>query len=298
MARHILTIKSLGEKASWLLVQQAMGMPEAKTHTNFMADRVAVLLFADNSLPERLCVSAAVRQMGGSVVYEGGRTVWRKELAAFREQLMPIFSYFVDCLYTYGLAVSTWEPGRLALRFPVINAGSPDAHPAHALADIACMLRNSRDLRGVTCAWLGCLNGTLHSLIETTAWFPFALRVALPEHVDAAPLKAEAARLGTNITFVNTPDEAVKGADYLLVGCRGGITAEEYEDWSVSEELLAKAKPHAKVMLCAAPADAIMVGSNILRNNKRSLLAQQSEYRLRVHKRMLHWAFLDNEDDI
>ena len=25
MARHILTIKNLGEKASWLLVQQAMG---------------------------------------------------------------------------------------------------------------------------------------------------------------------------------------------------------------------------------------------------------------------------------
>ena len=120
MARHILTIKDLGEKASWLLVQQAIGMPEAKMCTNFMADRVAMLIFAENSLPERLCVSAAVRQMSGSVVYEGSRTVWRRELAAFRDQLMPIFSYYVDCLYTYGLAVGSWDPDRIDLKFPVI----------------------------------------------------------------------------------------------------------------------------------------------------------------------------------
>ncbi|MDD4701074.1 MAG: ornithine carbamoyltransferase [Desulfovibrio sp.] len=296
MARHILTISGLGEKACWLLVQQAMGMPEAKMCTNFMADRVAMLIFAENSLAERLCVSAAVRQMSGSVVYEGTGTVWRKEVAAFRDQLMPIFSYYVDCLYTYGLAVGSWDPTRLDLRFPVINAGSPDAHPAHALADIACMLRNSRNLQGLTCAWIGCLNGTLHSLITATAWFPFALRVALPEHVDRRPLEKEVARLGTNVVFVDTPEEAAQGVDYVFVGCRGGLTAEEYEDWSVSAELLAKAKPNVRVMLSASPADALMVGSNILRNNKTSILVQQSEYRLRVHKRMLHWVFLDNED--
>ena len=297
MARHILTIKNLGEKASWLLVQQAMGMPDAKTRTNFMNERVAMLMFADYSLPERLCVSAAVRQMGGAVVYEGNRSVWRRELAAFREQLMPIFSYYVDCLYTYGLSVGSWDPDRLALRFPIINAGSPDAHPAHALADIACMLRNSRDLRNVTCAWIGCLNGTLHSLVTATEWFRFNLRIALPPHVNATSLKEEAARMGSKIEFVDTPEQAVQGADYISVGCRGGLTAEEYDDWSVSEELLAKAKPHARVMLGAAPADAIMVSSNIMRNGKTSMLAQQSEYRLRMHKRMLHWAFLDNDDD-
>ena len=77
MARHILSIKGLGERASWLLVQQALGMPEPKLQTDFMTQRVALLMFSQHSLPERLCVSAAVRQMGGAVVYEGSRGSWR-----------------------------------------------------------------------------------------------------------------------------------------------------------------------------------------------------------------------------
>ena len=149
----------------------------------------------------------------------------------------------------------------------------------------------------MTCGWIGCLNGTLHSLVTATEWFRFNLRIALPPHVNGTSLKEEAARLGSKIEFVDTAEDAVQGADYISVGCRGGLTAEEYDDWSVSEDLLAKAKPHARVMLGAAPADAIMVSSNIMRNGKTSMLAQQSEYRLRMHKRMLHWAFLDNDDD-
>ena len=42
---------------------------------------------------------------------------------------------------------------------------------------------------------------------------------------------------------------------------------------------------------------AIGVDDSILAS-KASLLVQQAESRLRVHKRMLHWVFLDNETGI
>ena len=297
MARHILSIKGLGERASWLLVQQALGMPEPKLQTDFMAQRVALLMFSQHSLPERLCVSAAVRQMGGAVVYEGNRGSWRTEMSDYQEQLLPVFSYYIDCMYMYGLPVGGWDMEASCLRFPLINAGSPDAHPAHALADIACMLRNSRYLDGVTCAWIGCVNGTLHSLIEATAWFPFALRVAVPSHTDIAPLREAVARLGTSVTFVETPEEAVRGANYVFAGCRSGLTDEERDHWRVEPALLAKAAGDVRLMLSASPVAAIGVDDSILAS-KASLLVQQAEYRLRVHKRMLHWVFLDNESGI
>ena len=50
MPRHVLTIKDLGENACWLLVQQAIGTPDAKARTDFMTERVAVLIFAQQSL--------------------------------------------------------------------------------------------------------------------------------------------------------------------------------------------------------------------------------------------------------
>ena len=119
MARHILNIKSLGEKASWLLVQQALGMPEPKLQTDFMAQRVALLMFSQHSLPERLCVSAAVRQMGGNVVYEGSRGSWRNEMNDYQEQLLPVFSYYIDCMYMYGMPVGGWDMEASCLRFGI-----------------------------------------------------------------------------------------------------------------------------------------------------------------------------------
>lgn len=297
MPRHILTVRDLGEDACWLLVQQAIGMPEAKARTDFMNERVAVLIFAQQSLPERLCVTAAVRQMGGSVVYEGNNGAWRTEVSEYQEHLLPIFGYYVDCLYTYGLPVNAWKMENAKLDFPVINAGSPDAHPAHALGDIACMLRSARYLNGVTAGWLGCANGTLHSLIEATAWFPFALHVALPPQVDAAPLKDAAARLGTPVTFVDSPEEAVRGANFIFAGCRSGLAPEDRERWRLNAQLMTKADANARLMLSASPVAAIPVDGDIL-SSRASLLVRQSEFRLRVHKRMLHWVFLDNEREI
>lgn len=292
MAQHILTLQGLGEEASWLLVQQALGMPDPKMLTDFMVQRVALLVFFQHSLSERLCVSAAIRQMGGSIVEEENSAMWKTEVSAYQKHLLPIFSYYIDCLYLYGMPIARIVKSVAEANFPIINAGSPDAHPAHALADIACMLRNSRYLKGVTCAWLGCESGTLYSLMAATAWFPFRLQIALPSHTDRAPLEEFAAQFSSPIRFVESPAEAVRGANYVLAGCRSDLADDEIAAWEINAQLMSVAEPGARVMLSASPATAIPVNKEILSSGS-SLLSLQAEYRLRVHKRMLHWAFLD-----
>ena len=155
-----MTIRDLGEKNCWTLVQQIMGIPDARMCTDFLSEKVAVLFFAKPSLPERLCVSAAVRQMGGAVVYEvdNDADAWRRELHHFQAQLMPIFDFYLDCLYIYGIPTTSLMHEDLNVDFSIINAGSPDAHPAHALADIAYMMKSSRYLNSFPTAWLGMPN--------------------------------------------------------------------------------------------------------------------------------------------
>lgn len=291
MARNVLTIRELGEETSWVLVQQAIGIPDAKLQSDFMSERVALLTFARHSLPERLCVTAAVRQMGGTTIFEGSPSGdWHQEMSTFQKHLMPIFGYYLDCLYTYALPVTSWNLAAADVHFPVINAGSPDAHPAHALADIACMLRISRYLKGVTAAWVGCANGTLHSLIEATAWFPFALRIAVPQGAETGELEARAARMGSPVEFMATPEEAVKGAHFVFAGYRGTLDTEEQARWGITPELMEKALPDARLLLSASPVRAIPVSPAVL-SSKASQLVRQAEYRLRVHKRILHWVF-------
>ncbi len=294
MPRYVLSLQDLGEAGSWLIVQQARGIPDARTQTDFMTERVALLLFAQESLPERLCITAAVRQMNGATLYQGTVGDWREELHRYQAPLLGVINYYVDCMYLYGFPASVWAKREADVKYPVINAGSPDGHPAHALADIACMLKYSRDnLRGVRVGWVGCANGTLYSLIEAMQYFPYTLQVSLPPRNDPAAVRDAARRFGVELTLVDTPEQAVAGTQYVFAGCRSELAAEDEERWSITPALLDKATPGAHVLLGAQPIRAITVDRG-LAESFHSLLLLQAENRLRVHKRLLHWVFLEN----
>jgi ornithine carbamoyltransferase len=283
-------IRNLDKETCWLLAQQAASIPDAKGRTDFMLGRTAVLLFAQFSLGERLSVTAAVRQMGGYLVYQGPGDSWHEDINRYSRQLLPVLDYYVDCLYVYGMPIQSWDMDIAELPFPVINAGSARAHPANALADIVCMKRGSKDFNGVVATWLGCANGTLYSLIEAMAYFPFTLRVCLPPHVDASPLKELADTMKSQVIFVESPRKAVTGANFIFVGCRGDLSPKDIDLWRLDVELMARAAPDARLLLSSVPADVIPMEKDVF-CSPASLLARQAECRLRVHKRILHWVF-------
>lgn len=291
MARSALTIREMGEQTCWMLIQQAMGIHDAKMQSDFMQNRVALVLFTRNSLPERLCVTAAVRQMSGSTIYQGTQGGdWQAECKSFQTHMFPILGYFLDCLYIYGFPKV--EGVNSGSDFPVINAGCPDAHPAHALADIACMLRVAKKLEGVKAAWIGCANGTLHSLVEASAWCPFELDVSLPPETDAGPLKLRVDQLKSRVRFVDSPEEAVAKARFVYAGRRPD--QETGGRWAITKTLMQKADMEARLLLSATPVRAISVDPEIL-DSKASMLVRQAQYRLCVHKRILHWVFEKND---
>ncbi|MCR4667096.1 MAG: ornithine carbamoyltransferase [Desulfovibrio sp.] len=292
MTKNVLTIQELGEETSWLLVQQAMGIPDCRTQTDFMSEKVAVLLFGESSLPERLCVSAAIRQMGGEVVYQSASASdrWRKELRQHQLHLLPIFNFYLDCVYLYGIPMSSFRAEEVVgVNFPTINAGSPDAHPAHALADIAYMLKSSRYLNSFSCGWIGSVNGTLLSLIVASRWFPFTLRIAVPENTDRAQLSATIGD-SKKVELVDTIAEATEDAQYIFVGSRSGIDYPEIKNWELTRKSFAKADAKYRIFLAARPINALPFEQELI-DNGLLLLAQQSEFRLRIHKRILHYVF-------
>lgn len=295
MTKRILTLQDLGEAEAWLLMQQANGIPDPRSRSSFMAGRTALMMFKDENLADRLCATAAVRQMGGEVVYVSkGR--WLEDMHKFPIELSPIYDYYVDCAYIQGISVEgTREKSKYIARIPTINIASDEAAPAHALADLACIVRFSGKLDGAKVAWMGAPNGTLYSLMEAAEWFPFEMRLALPNAETLNKRALEHARKnGAKITLAENVTEAVQGADYLCVGCHDGVTEETRDAWRVDGRLLELA-PQAYVLITSRIiADTLPVLPQIL-EGPRCLVLLQSENRLRVHKRMLHWVF--NEDE-
>ncbi len=294
MTKDALSIRDLGEKDCWTLVQQAIGIPDVTMTSDFMTEKVCVLFFAQTSLPERLCVSAAVRQMGGQVVYECDTTGehWLNEMHQHQPLLLPIFNFYLNCIYLYGISLANLKNQEVVnVNFPIINAGSPEAHPAHALADIAYMLQSSRYLNSFRCAWLGAPNGTLYSLIEASQWFPFSLRIAVPETSDTSMLMSslEGAK---NAQIVDSISDALIDAKFIFVGGRQGINYPLIKNWELNPSVFSRADPHFSFFLASRPVHALPIDQDLLLS-KASLLVRQSEYRLRIHKRLLHYVFSD-----
>lgn len=293
MSRSALSIEEMGGDVCWTLVNQAMGIPDAKMPSDFLTSRVALLVFARTSLPERLCVTAAVRQMGGTTIYQGesiSGTSWQAEVRSFQAHLFPILGYFLDVLYVYGLDSIKGVDRATDSNFPIINAGCNDGHPAHALADMACMLRVAKKLDGVHAAWIGCANGTLHSLIEAMPWFPFSLAVSIPPNTDERGVRELARQLDVPVKFVKNPEDAAKGARFVFAGRRPKDEKPENAAWALTPQLLKNADPDVKILVSATPIRAIPVAQELM-TGKRSLLVRQAEYRLCIHKRILHWVF-------
>lgn len=188
------------------------------------------------------------------MVYEGNRGIWRAEGLTTASSFCPFSATIWTACTSTACPVRGWDAKSTEPRFPVINAGSPDAHPAHTLADISCMLRCSRYLDTINCAWIGCVNGTLpfsdggHGLVSV----PAACGPADPGG-PRRPLQEAVERLGSSVTFVDSPKEAVKGANYVFAGCRSGLTAEERACWRVDAGLLSLAEPNVRLLLSASP---------------------------------------------
>lgn len=284
MAKRILTLKDLGHEGAWLLVQQACGIPDPRARSNFMDNTTALLFFGHDSLPERLCITAAVRQMGGHVVYVGPGP-WCEEVATYPKELSAIANAYMDVIYLYGFPLELLRGDGEAHR-PLLNGGSPESHPINALADIACIHHYTPDMSEITLGWVGCANGTLSSLVEGTEYFSYNLRVALPagSTVPESLRKAEAE--GKKVTLVDTPEEAVRDAHYVCAGCIG----EKHDtapNWVISRELLSRANEKVRIMLSSSPLCSTPIERELLRS-KASLLERQGENRLRVSKRILH----------
>lgn len=291
MARYIITLQALGKELAWMLLQQARGIPEAKFKDDFLDEKTFVLLFARPDLSERLCITAAIRQMSGHTVYMGPEEHWTESVSQFPRALLGSISYYMDGVIVHGLPTSSWMPEGNCIQFPVLNCGNMESHPAHALADIACMMRYSGDdLRKVRLAWIGAPTGALFSLMEATAYFPFAIQVALPQNAANIIIQEQAAKLKTDITFHETPVDAVQGCQFVMAGSsgQGRLSYEAVQAWSLNSDIMARAESDAHVLLGTNPMNCIPIEPAVL-ENRNSLVLLQSENRLRVYKRMLHW---------
>ncbi|MBU3831878.1 MAG: ornithine carbamoyltransferase, partial [Candidatus Desulfovibrio faecigallinarum] len=71
---------------------------------------------------------------------------------------------------------------------------------------------------------------------------------------------------------------------------RGMLSLEQINKWSLTRQIMSHAEDNAHVLLGTSPMRTIPIESEVL-GSKNALILLQSENRLRVYKRMLHWLY-------
>jgi ornithine carbamoyltransferase len=262
-----------------------------------LAGKVLAMIFDKPSTRTRVSFDVAMRQLGGETLFLSGTEMQlgRSETIA---DTARVLSRYVD-----AIMIRTTSHDRLIemaenATVPVINGLTDDTHPCQIMADLMTYEEKRGSVAGRTFAWTGDGNNVLNSLIEASARFDFALRIATPEGSEPDVGRISRARAeGGSILLTTDPDEAVSGADCVVTDTWVSMGREDFArghnvfaPYQVNERLMAQAKPDALFMHCLPAHRGEEVTDEVI-DGPQSVVFDEAENRLHAQKSILAWCF-------
>jgi ornithine carbamoyltransferase len=182
---------------------------------------------------------------------------------------------------------------------PVINGLSDFSHPCQALADIYTIREKSKNLKGLTLAYVGDGNNVCNSLIFACAKVGMNMNVGCPKGYEPDKVVLEEAKSMAKlnkaaINLYNDPIEAVKGADVIYTDVWASMGQEKeaeerkrmFKDFQINNNLVSLAKKNVFIMHCL-PAHRGEEISDEMMDSKNSIIFDQAENRMHVQKAIL-----------
>jgi ornithine carbamoyltransferase len=243
------------------LLDLADAMREGPAWWTRLHPRTAVAcLFDSPSTPTRVSFEVAAHRLGMLPIMLGP-----DELRLGRDEPLAdtarVLSSYTEAIVVRTSAQATLVELAQAASVPVINAGTDDHHPCHALAALLTLRRQFGYLDGLRLAYVGDGNNVAHSLMEAGALAGMQVIVATPHgygpaHDVFAETSALAAVHGGEIQVGHDPHAAVVAADavYTDVWAPPGEDAErerrleDLRPYRVDASLMRLASPHAVFM--------------------------------------------------
>jgi ornithine carbamoyltransferase len=297
-AKDFLSIADLQPQDVESVVRHALRLKKKQEATRPLEGKFIALLFEKPSLRTRSSFEVGIRQLGGQAVYFG-----KEEVGLGVREPVPDVARVLDRMFD-GIVARVFSHENLKLlashtRKPVVNALSDVEHPCQALADLLTLLERFNGFKGRKLAYIGDGNNVAASLALACASVGTEFAIASPkEYKVPAEQWDEAARraaaTGTRVSWHESPQEAVNGADavYTDVWVSMGQEAENavrmkvFKGYQVNPALMKRAKPGA-IFLHDMPAHEGEEISKGMLDHPSSVVFDQAENRLHAQKAML-----------
>ena len=280
--RDLLRISDLAPAEAELVLDTAVELKHDRRPR--LAGSTLGLYFAKHSTRTRVSFSVAMSHLGGTAI-----PLTPEELQLSRGESLPdtarALSRYLDVLAVRTHAHEELEAWAEWATVPVINALTADEHPCQALADALTIRDRLGTLEGVRVAWVGDGSNVLVSLARLGELLGYEVVAACPAGYEP---------MGTGVTLVRDPREAVRDADVVVTDTWISMGQEleraqrlhDLERYRLDEALLALASPDAFVMHCLPAHPGEEIAGEVL-YGARSAIWDEAENRLHVQKALL-----------
>ncbi len=258
--------------------------------------RTLAMYFEKPSLRTQVTFEAGIAQLGGQAIQ------LRREQVGIgtRESVEDVARNLSR--WVHGLVARTYDHALVeglaaSATIPVINGLTDALHPCQAMADALTVVERV-PLDEATLVYVGDGNNVAASLVLLWAQLGGRIRVSTPASHRVDPVyweRAEvfAAASGARIEWVEVPEAAVDGADFVYTDVWTSMGQEEegearrqlFRPYQVNEALL-RAAPEARVLHCLPAHRGEEITSDVL-DGARSLVFDQAENRLHAQKAIL-----------
>lgn len=262
--------------------------------------RSVALLFEKPSLRTRLSFDLAVQHLGGYSIYLSREEVGigHREQVADIARVLERYVHIIVARVNRHQTLVTLAKNSIV---PVVNALSDVEHPCQALADLLTVHEHMGTFQDITLAYVGDGNNVAVSLALACASAGVSLKMAFPKgyELDIGTQKMaewQAQSNGVEISFVETPEEAIEQSDVVYTDVWTSMGQEKeietrkkaFSGYTVTPELMEKAKPHA-VFMHPLPAHYGEELDLAMQGHPQSVVFQQAENRLYTQKAVLEW---------
>lgn len=254
-----------------------------------LAGNQLAMVFEKPSLRTRTAFEVGMTSMGGHAVYLD----YQASRLGKREPIKDV----ARCLqkWTDGIAVrayhqETVEELATHASIPVINALTDLYHPCQALSDLYTLTETFGTVKGLKLAFIGDGNNVCRSLILTAHRCGAKVMVASPPGYEP-----QFHGLGFAFTVTHNPRLAVKDASAVYTDIWSSEPEPEsdlftrmkaFAPFQVNDKLMSMASPEAVFMHCLPARRGQEVADSVIESD-RSVVFQQAENRLHVHKALL-----------
>ena len=296
-AQHFLTLQDLSGDTLLDIINNAIHLKSQLRNnvvSKAMSGKVLGMIFEKSSTRTRVSFEAGMAQLGGNALFlsPSDTQLGRGEPI---EDTARVISRMVDIIIVRTFEHSKIEAFAAYSQVPVINALTDDYHPCQLLADIQTYIEHRGPIAGKSVAWVGDGNNMCQSYINAAAQFDFELRIACPTGFE--PDQALSQRHADRVSICHSPTKAVSGADLVVTDTWASMGQEEekqerihqFKDYQVNHELMSFATKGALFMHCLPAYRGLEVSTELLEDEKISVVWDEAENRLHAQKAlMLH----------